>query len=504
MLVFSLVACAPPVTDRTATSAAQNTDLQEARMIFLANPICYRQQQVAALQADHKADLDRAGINACYDLSLQLDMSDYSYTGSLDLAYFNESAGAISDLVFRLYPNTPHNFAGQLTVESIQFSGQSVPVEIDQPDLSILRIVLPESIEPGETTQVSLRYQGQVPESLTTYGIFNYFPDENVLTLADWFPLLAARDTSGWLTPEIQPQGDAVTSETGLYHVVLELPSDWDAATTGIELQREVSKNDQRIELVSGPVRDFMIIASPNFSTTEIQSDYGLIRQWSLPGFEPEEIASMQITERSLELFSQRYGDYPFSELDVVSVPLHNASGVEYPGLIMIRKDLYNPAADQGRLAMVIAHEVVHQWWYSLIGNDVQQNPWQDEALAMYSSTILFEVYDPAYMSGTLQYFENVVQDFEENNSMGFQIGDPLSTFADQKSGYSEIVYQKGLLFYWALRRKIGDEAFDAALADYFQQNEHQLVEPSALLNTFEVHCGCDLTRFYRDWGVIR
>jgi aminopeptidase N len=37
----------------------------------------------------------------------------------------------------------------------------------------------------------------------------------------------------------------------------------------------------------------------------------------------------------------------------------------------------------------LIAHELVHQWWYGLVGNDQWREPWLDESLAEYTSRAL-------------------------------------------------------------------------------------------------------------------
>lgn len=509
VLVLSLVACTAPVSELpspTATGTAPiATPRANAETDFLKNAACYLEQQRLAMSSDHQEDFAQAGINACYDLMLQIDPMSASYTGSLDLAYYNESTLAIPDLIFRLYPNTIYNYAGELSIDSIEIAGQPAQGEVQLADRSAVRGILPQPLKPGESVQICLTFHGRVPENSNTYGIFNRSADGNLLTLANWFPILAARDDSGWLADEIHPLGDAVISETALYHVAVQLPADWKVAATGVEMKSEALESGQRIEFVSGPVRDFMLAASPDFLTAEINSSTGVIRQWSLPGFEQEEADSLQIAARSMEIYAQLFGDYPFREIDIVSVPLNNASGMEYPGLILMRQALYDPAADPDRMAMVLAHELAHQWWYSLVGNDVQQNPWQDEALTTYSSTLYFEENNPQYLNGVLQYFDEAVQDYENGGTdTEVRIGDPLIAFSNQPDAYGLIVYEKGTLFFWELRRKIGDEAFNAALAAYFQHNAYQLAEPSSLLAEFENQCGCDLTRFYRDWGVIQ
>jgi aminopeptidase N len=70
-------------------------------------------------------------------------------------------------------------------------------------------------------------------------------------------------------------------------------------------------------------------------------------------------------------------------------------------------------------------------------------------------------------------------------------------------SAYSDIVYFKGALFFVALRDEIGDEAFFRALNSYYQTGMFSITSPEVLLRAFERSCGCDLSAFYADWGVI-
>lgn len=507
ILLLTLAACAAPVPQPVAPSPTVRippvADVPYAD--FLTEPVCYGEQQKTALNSDHREALEQAGINACYDLTLQLDTRHSKYTGTLKLAYLNESATEIADLVFWLYPNLADVYAGQLTVSDVKTGDEPARVEVWYEDQSALRVELAQPLAPGERVQLSMDFTGQVPAATTTYGIFAYNAEYDLLALANWYPILAARDSNGWLTDRILPLGDAVTSETGLYHVVLQVPDEWQVVATGTEIRRENQGQDRLVELVSGPTRDFMIIASPNFIVSELEGRSGVVREWALPGYEQEQEDSLEVANRSLEFFSEQYGDYPFCELDVVSLPLNNASGVEFPGLVVMEHSLYEPQADQNLLALVLSHEVSHQWWYGVVGNDVQKNPWQDEALAMVASLSFLEEYNAPYANGTVQYFEGAVQDFEQSNAPGeFRIGDPLSAFQNQPRAYSTIVYRKGALFAWELRQRLGAPAFDAALAKYYRQNAFQLVAPAVLLDAFEAQCGCDLKAFYREWGIIQ
>ena len=57
-----------------------------------------------------------------------------------------------------------------------------------------------------------------------------------------------------------------------------------------------------------------------------------------------------------------------------------NFGGMEYPQLIMT---IPTP--------LVVAHEIAHQWWYGLVGNDQFEDPWIDEGFAQWSMFLPFD-----------------------------------------------------------------------------------------------------------------
>ncbi|MFI6675440.1 hypothetical protein [Kribbella sp. NPDC050469] len=54
-----------------------------------------------------------------------------------------------------------------------------------------------------------------------------------------------------------------------------------------------------------------------------------------------------------------------------------NFLGMEYPGFVLL-----NVAGSP------VVHEVAHQWWYGIIGNNEYADPWLDEAFATYATDV--------------------------------------------------------------------------------------------------------------------
>ena len=80
---------------------------------------------------------------------------------------------------------------------------------------------------------------------------------------------------------------------------------------------------------------------------------------------------ALQRVRTRLPQLERRYGAYGWPDLQVV---LTDAAGMEHTGLIMTPPDDY-----------VITHELAHEWWFALIGDDQAAAPWLDEGFATYA-----------------------------------------------------------------------------------------------------------------------
>jgi hypothetical protein len=467
---------------------------------------CDLEAQESVLISGMIPDWNTLPLSACYELWLNLHDDSPKYDGRAIITYSNLSDESLTDLVFRLFPNSERVYGGDLMVTSANVDGIQVDPEVFLADKTGLRLSLDESIKPGDTAVIELEFSGHLTEGLEnspdTYGIFNYAEEESLVTLTNWYPILAIRENGQWQVEPVVGVGDAVVSEVGLYLVEVTTPKDMQIATTGSSVQHSTNDNTEVYRFASGPVRDFNISASPNFVLTEAESNGVQVRQWGLPGGEQRWEEGLQSSIDSLEVFNELFGPYPYKEMDIVSLPLQRASGVEYPGLILMKDELYHLDSERPYLlTTIMAHEVAHQWWYALIGNDVIEHPWQDEALTTFSSLLYLEQFQPPVYDGTVDYFRNSAEEVEmirENTDLG----QPVSSFEDQPAEYSPVIYSKGAIFFVELRKKIGDKAFFQALQTYTSQNLYRIASPGSLLDEFEKACQCDLSEFYQQWGV--
>jgi hypothetical protein len=96
----------------------------------------------------------------------------------------------------------------------------------------------------------------------------------------------------------------------------------------------------------------------------------------------------------------------------------------------------------------LISHEVAHQWWYGVVGNDQMLEPWLDEAFAQYSSRLLDDV--PIEYCNSRGGVSSSVYEFE--SWMG--------------CSYVSSIYLKGAALLDDVRHRMGGDAFFDALRE--------------------------------------
>jgi aminopeptidase N len=143
-----------------------------------------------------------------------------------------------------------------------------------------------------------------------------------------------------------------------------------------------------------------------------------------------------------------------------------------------------------------VAHEVGHQWFYSVLGNDQIDEPWLDESLTQHVTYLYFvDTYGEENAEGFRQSF---LGRWDRVDRADIPVGLPAGDYSGAE--YSAIVYGRGPLFFDALKAEMGEQDFDAFLRDYYQENKWDIATGAELKAMAEEHCGCDLTPLFAQW----
>jgi aminopeptidase N len=114
---------------------------------------------------------------------------------------------------------------------------------------------------------------------------------------------------------------------------------------------------------------------------------------------------------------------------------------MEYPELV-----LSNP------MSATVAHEIAHQWWYRIVGNDQYTEPWLDESFAEFSQARLP---DSAGGPDRLRYCSQLP------NPPRAPLTATMRTFSRSTNIYAEVAYVGGACTLTTLAGELGRERFD-------------------------------------------
>ncbi len=457
-----------------------------------------------ALLPQAQADIAQLPGVAHYRIALQISQDGSSFSGRQAVQVTNQENVALDKLYFRLLPNGGKSYGnGFLKVTRVALDDQPLETALSLED-SVLEIRLPQPLPPGQAVTLQFDFDGQVTYdfggSATSAGYGIYSLADQVLSLSGWYPILAVYDSDGWNLDPVSGMGDSVYSEMAFYTVQVCAPTGWMVLTTGAATVQDDQTGCVRYE--SGPARDFFLAASPNFHAVEANVAGVTVRSVYLPDHLAAGNRTLQVAVDSLKVYSQRFGAYPYTELDVVEAPLRYASGVEFPGIVLITEELANDASSSD-FPLTTAHEVAHQWWYNLVGNDIFDEPWLDEGLTTYSSSLYYEdTSGPSTARRYISFWRRNWLSLVEAN-LDDWVTRPLSHFESLRDGdrvYSWVVYSKSAVFLDALRHEIGDQAFFAALQEYYRTYRYRVATTDDLLAIFEKTSGKQLDDFYQKW----
>jgi aminopeptidase N len=447
-----------------------------------------------------EAQPDVLGLDSLtrYDIDLSIGLESLTISGRQTMTYTNNSPDVLEELYFNLFPNSSR-FAGSIEIGEVEVDGRPQAFEYER-QATVAKVPLPDPLAPGETTTVELDFTARVPHVEKNYYLV-FVMAHGVLSLGDWHPMVAVYDDQGWnLEYPEGTVGEIVFSESAFYTVRLTLPQvpGLEVIATGVEAEHTIGPDGgETFVYYSGPARDFHLVISDRYESTTNNVAETTISSYYWPEHEKCGREALGFAARALTLYNDLFGPYPFTELDLAEADLWPWA-IEWPGLILVGEPLYaDPIEACGEWHVV--HEVAHQWWYSVVGNDQVDEPWLDEALANYSTLLYYEmVHDPQTAAAALE--EHIQQPYS-GYVQAYGDGIVSGRTADYtRASYYPLVYAKGALFFDALRREMGDEDFFAGLQSYYVHCKYRVATPENLLATMEEAHGQPLEEFFQRW----
>lgn len=217
---------------------------------------------------------------------------------------------------------------------------------------------------------------------------------------------------------------------------------------------------------------------------------------------------SLDIAVRIIEFYESYYGvKYPIPLSYHVALPDFSAGAMENWGLVTYREvyllvDENSTALSRQQVALVVAHELAHQWFGNLVTMKWWDDLWLNESFANMMEYVSLDAIEPNW---------NIFEDFQTT-------GVPLALQRDATDGVQSvhvtvnhpdeintlfdpaIVYAKGSRLMHMLRRWLGDKDFASGLNRYFETFQYGNTVGRDLWKALSDASGKNVANFMDAW----
>lgn len=217
---------------------------------------------------------------------------------------------------------------------------------------------------------------------------------------------------------------------------------------------------------------------------------------------------ALDIAVRVIDFYEDYFGvRYPIPLSYHVALPDFSAGAMENWGLVTYREvyllvDENSTVKSRQNVALVVAHELAHQWFGNLVTMKWWDDLWLNESFANMMEYVSIDAIEPSW---------NIFEDFQTT-------GVPLALQRDATDGVQSvhvavnhpdeintlfdpaIVYAKGSRLMHMLRRWLGDDDFRAGLKIYFEKHQYSNTIGHDLWNALSEASGKDVAAFMDAW----
>lgn len=423
-----------------------------------------------------------------YDLFLDLNRADKSFSGKVTIT------GEAKTSKISLHQK-------DLTVEAVEVAGQARPFTLDK-DNEALYIEL----EAAGPVLVTITYTGKITDNMT--GIYpSYYTVDGVKKeiISTQFESHFAREAF----PSVdEPEAKATFD--------LALKFDQAEGELALSNMPEIDVENRKATGVwkfeTTPRMSSYLLA---FAAGDMQGITAKTKNGTLVGVyatkaHPESNLefALDIAVRCIEFYEEYYGvKYPIPQSLHVALPDFSAGAMENWGLVTYREiyllvDENSTALSRQTVALVVAHELAHQWFGNLVTMKWWDDLWLNESFANMMEYVSVDAIEPGWKifedfqtSGAPYALKRDATDGVQSVHVEVKHPDEINTLFD-----GAIVYAKGSRLMHMLRRWLGDDAFRKGLGAYFEKHQYGNTIGRDLWDALSQASGRDVASFMDAW----
>jgi puromycin-sensitive aminopeptidase len=301
-------------------------------------------------------------------------------------------------------------------------------------------------------------------------------------------------------------------AQKAVFDVSLIVPSNKTAISNTLPIAtREHTPGFQKIDFAPTPKMSTYLLAFiiGDFEHLERKTKSGVkVRVFTTPGKKGQAKFALDTTVRCLEFYESYFGiKYPLDTLDTIAIPDFESGAMENWGAITYREsailvdDEHSSLSNKQWVAIVVCHELAHQWFGNLVTMEWWTDLWLNEGFASYIEYLAADHLFPEW-----KLWEQFVaidhaialrlDSLKTTHPIEVDVHDP----SEISEIFDEISYQKGAAVIRMLAGYLGHEKFREGLSYYLKKHSYKNTSTVHLWEAFEKVSKKPVTTMMKTW----
>lgn len=474
-----------------------------------------------------------------YKITADFNPETRLLAGSEIITYSNNSPDTLKQMFFNLYQDIykkgnsrdwdigPVDITDGVKIKKIIFNDKEIDLKSKNVSnhQSILRINLPENINPHSNAKVEINWQFTIPGTVAirmgTYEKDNFF-------VAYWYPKVTVYDDIvGWNTHG-HSGNQEFYNDFGDFNVEITVPGDYQLWATGVlqninDLYKDKyikrfeksKKTDKIVHIITEQDRKIGdIMNKTDFHTWKFKSEqtpdfaFGMSRTyyWDATSiksgnrrvsvnavYKPDSKYFKQVADfarKTVKFFTEEIPGIPYPYPQITD--FNGGGGMEFPGMTNCGE-----ARSLSSTIYLTAHEIGHSYFPFYTGLNEQKYAWMDEGLITFFPQFIVEKYtdDPEYI-----LFKRNIAAYNHSAGNYNDVPMMINTNNVGRYAYRFHSYNRPSTAYYLLYNYLGKEKFAKSLNLFTKRWNGKHPMPFDFFYTFNEVAGEDLAWFWKPW----
>ncbi len=301
-------------------------------------------------------------------------------------------------------------------------------------------------------------------------------------------------------------------AQKAVFHISLIVPKGKTAISNTLPIS--VAEHEAVYEIVKfspTPIMSTYLLAFiiGDFEYIESKTKHGVqVRVFTTPGKKHQAKFALDCAVKTLDFYDDYFDiPYPLPILDMIAIPDFTAGAMENWGAITYRESAllvdedHSSIGNKQWVALVIAHEIAHQWFGNLVTMQWWTHLWLNEGFASYIEYLAVDKIFPHWDIWT-QFSTNDLGVALRLDSLLHTHPIEIPVHHPDEIGeiFDEVSYSKGASIIRMLADYLGEKDFRDGLRHYLKKHSYKNTETFHLWEAFEKVSKKPVEKMMRNW----